>query len=204
MDWLYLAITLPVQSRIAKQPQTNSAIWLDGTVSPPQESKSKYGFSEAPSHSLPTMTKKHISHWKRLINFLWYNLKLCMSLLWSQLTKRVDVFLIHAGPKCQEVLSYHSFELAWGLPSKRKGFLLKETNRSVFFQYSILLAPTRNLPPLICRYWENLFSSGSFCNLRVKMYSYLFSKSSCISITCSLKVTTKALKVFFVRQNSEP
>ena len=49
---------------------TNSAIWLDGTVSNHWENRSKYCFSVASLLSLPTMARKHVLALQKMKNGL--------------------------------------------------------------------------------------------------------------------------------------
>ena len=127
-----------------------------------------------------------------------------MSHFCCPVTKKVHVFPIHAGPKCQEVLSYHSFKLAWGLPPKSWCFLLKEIDRSVFFQYSIIHGCSLKIYHHSSIDAEKVyFLVDPLDNLRVKMYSYPSFKSSYISVTSAFKVTTKALEFCFVGRKSE-
>ena len=120
-----------------------------------------------------------------------------MSLLCCLVTERVYVFSIHDRPKCQKELSYYS--LSTGLMFSFK----RDRQVSILSVFNTSRGLTKNLPPLIVDTEKNLFSSGSLCNIRVKMYSYPSSNSSCINIACDLKVTTEALEVCFVRQKSE-
>ena len=88
-------------------------------------------------------------------------------------------------------------------PQKLMFDFKRDRQVSIFSVLNTSWRLTKNLPPLICRYWENLFSRGSLCHLRVKINSYPSSKSSCISIACHPKVITNALEVCFVWQKSE-
>ena len=197
--FFFKTINWSAYSSIAKQAQTNSAICLDGTVRLPWECKSKYSLSTALSLSLSTMIREHISHWKCLINLfvIYPEIVYATSLLSG------DKSLFISDSCWAKMLSILSF--FWtGFPPKSWCFGLKETDRSIFSQYSILLKDSPKLyHHFICGYWENLFSRGSLRNLWVKINSYPSSKSSCISIACPLKVITKALVVCFVRQKSE-
>ena len=148
---------------------TNSAIWLDETKSPPWEIKSKYCFSVASSLTLP---REHISYWKHFF-FLWYNQKLCMPFLCCLLTKRLHIFPIHAGPKYQEVLSYHSFNLAWGLPPKNWCFLLKETDRSIFFHMRFNFYLLRTFCPHLGSFFVFFCVVSSFTTFRPNFTSGL-------------------------------
>ena len=181
---------------------TNSAICLDGTVRPPREIKSKYPLFVALSLSLPTKIREHISHWKYLINlFVIYPEIVYATSLLSGDKKSLFIFdscwakMLNISSFFWTGLRFYSQKLMFYFKRDQQVNILSELNTSRRL--------TKNLPPLICRYWENLFSRGSLWNLWVKMNSYPSSKSSCISIACPLKVRTKALEVCFVRQKSE-
>ena len=63
------------------------------------------------------------------------------------------------------------------------------------------LSPTRNLPPLICRYWPNRLSNGSLWNLDVMMKSYPSASKSSLSKAWYFNVLTNAEAVCEVRVN---
>ena len=116
---------------------TNSLICPDGTVRPSRESKSKYSLSVALSLSLPTMIREHISHWKCLINlFVIYPKIVYATSLLSGDKKSLFISDL-CWAKMLSILSF--FWTGLRFSSQKLMFLLKETNRSIFSQYSILL-----------------------------------------------------------------
>ena len=99
------------------------------------------------------------------------------------------------------LLSYRSFELAWGLPPKNWCFLLRDRRVSILSVSILHGGSPKTYHHSSVDTMKIYFSSGSLCNLQEKMYSY--PKSSCICTACALKVTTKALKVCFVGRKSQ-
>ena len=108
---------------------------------------------------------------------------------WAKMSRSIEISFFWTGlrPSFQKLM--FSFK--------------RERKVSILSVFNISRRHTKNLLLLICRCWKNLFSSRSLYNLRVKLYSYPSSKSSCIIITCALKVKTNVLEVCFVRLKSE-
>ena len=183
VDFYYKLICIFKCSKIS----TNSAICLDGTVRPPRESKSNYSLSVALSLSLPTMIREHISHWKCLINpFVIYPEIVYATYLLSG--EKKSLFISDScWAKMLSILSF--FWTGLRFSSQKLMFCFKRNRQvSILSVLNTSRRLTKNLPPLICRYWENLFSRGSLWNLRVKINSYPSSKSSCIRIACLSKL----------------
>lgn len=122
-----------------------------------------------------------------------------MLLLSCLVSKRVHVFLIRA--KLSRSIELSLFWTGFRPSSPKLTFSVKRDREvSNLSELNNSRRLTKHPPPLICRYWENMFSSGSLFNVRVKTYSYPCSESSYISIAYSPKVATKALEVYFVRK----
>ena len=61
------------------------------------------------------------------------------------------------------------------------------------------LSPARNLPPLICQYCPNSFSTGSLCSLDVMMKSYPSASKSFIIEEWYFNVPTNVEAIFKVK-----
>ena len=79
----------------------------------------------------------------------------------------------------------------------------------IFSDDAASLSPTRNLPPLICRYWQNRVSNGSLWNLHVMIKSYPSANKSYSKAwhfdflmnreaDCEVRVNFSQLGIFFI------
>ena len=91
----------------------------------------------------------------------------------------------------------------WRFSSQKFTFSFRWERQVNILSEVLSCRETKNLLPLICRYWENRVSRGSLWRRRPKIKSYPSSKSSFIKNDCDLRVVIRALDVCFERKLSE-
>ena len=114
-----------------------------------------------------------LSHFDHLINFLatYPAIVEATSALFSSRTLSNAIISCVLGTK--NVHNYVNTVLIFRckiLFPKVKFSLIKERHRKILSEFRTSRKLTRNLPPLICLYWEKRRSTGSFCSVTVITY----------------------------------